>query len=141
MVLIYESLSLLHPRTLCVKFGWNWSLTSGSEEQDFFNFVNTCICLLFRNYLSFEKGAPLHLNILDFPLPKDALCQVWLKLAQRFWRRFLNFVNVSSLFCNHLPLEKGVVLHLSKLEFPSPNDALCHDNEIGGVVLEKKSKM
>ena len=34
-------------------------------------------------------------------------CQVWLKLTQWFWRRFLNFVNVFSLFHNHLPLEKG----------------------------------
>ena len=29
----------------------------------------------------------LHLKKLESPLPKDALCQVWLKLAQWFWRR------------------------------------------------------
>ena len=29
----------------------------------------------------------LHLNKLESPSPKDALCQVWLKLAQWFWRR------------------------------------------------------
>jgi hypothetical protein len=29
-----------------------------------------------------EKGDPLHLNKLESPLPKDDLCQVWLKLAQ-----------------------------------------------------------
>ena len=41
----------------------------------------------------------LHLNKLESPSPKDALCQVWLKLTQWFWgRRFLNFVNVFSLF-------------------------------------------
>ena len=28
-----------------------------------------------------------HLNKLESPSPKDALCQVWLKLAQWFWRR------------------------------------------------------
>ena len=45
---------------------------------------------------------------LESPWPKDALCQVWLKLVQWFWRRrFLNFVNVFSLFRNYLPLEKG----------------------------------
>ena len=39
---------------------------------------------------------------------KNVLCQVWLKWAQWFWRRrFLNFVNVFSLFRNYLPLEKG----------------------------------
>ena len=31
---------------------------------------------------------------------------------------FFYFVNVFSLFGNHLPLEKDVVLHLNKLEFP-----------------------
>ena len=74
-----------------------------------------------------EKGGAFHLNKLKSPSPKDALCQVWLKLAKRFWRRrFFNFVTVFSLFRNHLPLEKGGVLHLNKLESPSPKDALCH---------------
>ena len=63
----------------------------------------------------------LHLNKLESPSPKDALCQVRLKLAQWFRRRrFLNFVNVFSLFRNYLPLEKGGALHLNKLESPSP---------------------
>ena len=40
-----------------------------------------------------------------------------------FWiRRFLNFVNVFSLFHKYLPLEKGRALHLNKLESPSPMD-------------------
>ena len=47
------------------------------------------------------------LNKLESHSPKDALCQDWLKLVQWFWRRFLNFVNVFSLFHNYLPLEKG----------------------------------
>ena len=29
----------------------------------------------------------LHLNKLESSSPKDALCQVWLKLAQWFWRK------------------------------------------------------
>ena len=36
------------------------------------------------------------------------------------------------------PLEKGVVLYLYKLEFPSPRDALLSLVEIGPMVLEKK---
>ena len=56
---------------------------------------------------------------IESPSPKDALCQVWLKLAQWFWRRgFFNFVNVFSLFHNYLPLEKGRALYLNKLKFP-----------------------
>ena len=38
------------------------------------------------------------------------------ELTQRFWRRrFLNFVNVFSLFYNYLPLEKGGAFHLTNL--------------------------
>ena len=68
----------------------------------------------------------LRLNKLQSPSPKDALCQVWLKLAKWFWRRrFFNFVNVFSLFGNYLSLEKGGVLYLNifnNLESPSPED-------------------
>ena len=72
---------------------------------------------LFRNYLPLEKGGALHLNKLESPSPKDALCQVWLKLVQWFWRRrFLNFINAFWLFCNYFPLEKGVALYFNKFE-------------------------
>ena len=88
---IWTNLNPLYPRILCAKFGWNWF--SGSGEEDFFNSVN--VFSLFRNYLPLEKGRTLYLNKLESPSPKDALCQVWLKLAQWFWRRrFFNFVNV-----------------------------------------------
>ena len=69
---IWINLNLLHPKTLCAKFGWNW--LSGSGEEDFFNFVN--IFLLFRNYLPFKKGRNLHLTKLESPLRKDALFQM-----------------------------------------------------------------
>ena len=50
--------------------------------------------LLFCYYLPSEKGVAFHLNKLKFPPCKDALCQVWLKLARWFWkRRFLNIFN------------------------------------------------
>ena len=57
---------------------WFW-------RRIFFNFVN--VFLLFRNYLPLKKGGALHLNKLESSSHKDALCQVWLKLAQWFWRR------------------------------------------------------
>ena len=45
-------------------------------------------CIFTMSLLSpLEKGVALHLNKLESPTPKDALCQVWLKLAQWFWRR------------------------------------------------------
>ena len=63
----------------------------------------------------------LHLKKLESLSPKDALCQVWLKLAQWFWRRrFFNFVNVFSIFRNYLPLEKGWAIYLDNLISPHP---------------------
>jgi hypothetical protein len=42
-------------------------------------------------------------------------------LAQWFWRRrFLNDPTPFLHFCDYLPLEKDLALHLNKLEFPSP---------------------
>jgi hypothetical protein len=49
---------------------------------------NFSVFLLFRYYLPLERDYPLLLNKPESPSPKDDLCQVWLKLAQRFWRRF-----------------------------------------------------
>ena len=76
---------------LCAMFGQNW--TSGFGEEDFL--ILSMYFSLFPNYLPLEKRGALHLNKLESPSLKDALCQVWLKLAQWFWRRrFFNFVNV-----------------------------------------------
>ena len=58
---------------------WLW-------RRRFFNFVN--VFSLLSNYLPLEKGGTLHLNKLQSPPLKDTLCQVWLKLAQCFWRRW-----------------------------------------------------
>ena len=68
----------------------------------------------------------LHLNKLESPSPKDALCHVWLKFAQWFWRRrFCNFVNEFLLFGNYLHLKKGEALHLLKNLNPLHLRMLC----------------
>ena len=54
-------------------------MPSGSEEEDFL--ISSINFLLFLNYLPLEKGRALHMNKLESTSPKDALCQVWLKLA------------------------------------------------------------
>ena len=75
-------------------------------ERRFFKVFN--VFLLFHNDLPFEKGVALHLNKLESPPRKNVLCQVWLKLAQWFWRRrFLKVVNLFLLFPNYLPFGKG----------------------------------
>jgi hypothetical protein len=72
-----------------------------------------------------ERGYPLPLNKFESPSNKDDLCQVWLKLAQWFWRRrFLNDPNRFLHFCYYLPFEKDLALNMKKLEFPSPKDDL-----------------
>jgi hypothetical protein len=43
--------------------------------------------LLICYYFPLEKGVDLYLNKVESPLPLNDFCQLWLKLAQRFWRR------------------------------------------------------
>ena len=66
-------------------------------RRRFLNYVN-CF-LLFCNYLPLEKGGALHLNKLESPSPKDALCQVWLKLVQWFLRS--RFFKISSMYFSY----------------------------------------
>ena len=54
-------------------------------EKKILNFFN--VFFFFRNYLPLQKRMDLHLYKLKSPLPKDALCQVWLQLAQWFLRK------------------------------------------------------
>ena len=97
--LIWTNLNPLHPWMHCAKFGWNWPSSFGEED-----FKISSIFFLFRNYLPLENWGPFIWTKLESPSTKDALCQVWLKLAQWFWRRrFLNFVNIFSLFHNWPP--------------------------------------
>jgi hypothetical protein len=58
--------------------GWFWRRRF---QKNFSKF------LLFCYYLPLGMGVVLHLYNSEFSLPKDDLCQLWLNLAQRFWRR------------------------------------------------------
>jgi hypothetical protein len=83
------------------------------------------VFLLFCNYLPLENGYHLRLNTLESPLTMDDLCQVWLKLAEWFWkRRFLNDPTPFLHFCDFLPFEEDLAHYLNKLEFPSSKDIL-----------------
>ena len=86
------------------------------------------------HYVDQEKKNPLstvwELNGSSFeqtwiPSSKDALCQVWLKLVQWFWkRRFLN----SSVYFHYfaiISLGQGWGPSFDKIESPSSNNALC----------------
>ena len=64
-------------------------------------------------YLPLKKCMALNLNKFEFPLPKNTLCHVWLKFAQRFWRKFSKVVNIFN-FYYYLPLEKGQGLSIER---------------------------
>jgi hypothetical protein len=86
-----------------------------------------CVFLLFCYYLPLERGYPLPLKTLESSPSKDNLCQVWLKLAEWFWRkRFLNDPIPFIHFCDYPPFVEDLALYLNKLEFPSPKDKLYH---------------
>ena len=58
---------------------------------------------------SLGKGRGTSFKKLESPPPKDALCQVWLKLAQWFLKRFFfNFVNVFHYFIIISPRKRAV---------------------------------
>ena len=96
---MFINLNSLHPKITC----WNWP--SGSWEEVFLKFMTEC--LLFHNYLPLEKVLACHLNKLEPPSPKNALCHVWSKLAQWFWRiRFLNLSMYSRYFVSMSPLKR-----------------------------------
>ena len=54
------------------------------REKKILNFRQCILAILLLSPLG--KGATFHLNKLKPLSPKDALCQVWLKLARWFWR-------------------------------------------------------
>ena len=88
-------------------------------ERNFFYLVH--VFSLFCFYLPLEKDVALYLNRHEFPLFKDALHQVWSKMALWVWRRkFENFVKVCLLFCYYLSFENVKALHFFKIGSPLP---------------------
>ena len=98
-----------------IKFRQNWPNGSGEDEFIWIKlnlFTKRCFVpssvkigpvgleknflissMFFRYFVfisSWKRNRVLHFNKLESPSPKDALCQVWLKLAQWFWRRWRN---------------------------------------------------
>ena len=128
-----KNLNHLNTRMFCAKFDWKWP--SGSREEDVF--------LLFHNYLPVEKGVALYLKKIEFPSSKNALCQVFLKLDQCFWRRFffLKFSMYLYYFTSISPLRRAWSFIWTNLNPWVPFTQGCSVPslvEIGSVVLDKK---
>ena len=89
-------------------------------------------------YLPLEKCIDLKLNKLEFPLPKNTLCYLWLKMTHWFWRRFSTVVNLFSICRYYLPLEKGLGPSFERNSIPLTQGCSVPSLlEIGMVVLEK----
>jgi hypothetical protein len=78
-LIIFVSLVSIYLRVICIKF--DWIKSTGSTEK---SLKMISVFLLFRYHPPLDIGYPLHLNKFQFPLPKDNLGQVWLKLTQWF---------------------------------------------------------
>ena len=72
--------------------------------------------MYFGYKLPLQKGVTLNLKKLKSLFPLDALCKAWFKWSQWIRRReFFYILNVVSLFCYYLSLEKGAHLCLINL--------------------------
>ena len=85
LIFIWANFNPLHPRMPCTKFGCNWLNTSSSGKKDFTNFVDEF--LQFCYFTGKWVWPFIWKKNLKSPSPKDALCQVCLKLAKKFWSR------------------------------------------------------
>ena len=101
---VWTNLNHHYPSMLFVKYGWN--CPSGSEEEEDENVksleterqadiqkdrqtdIFSISVQYFFYYLPLIRGVTIHLNKLDSLPPKDALCQVCLKLTQWYFRRW-----------------------------------------------------
>ena len=94
----------LHPRTL---FG-----------ENIFKFRN---CIFAFSLLSLlEKGCGPSFEQTSIPFTHRCFLLSLADIGPVVLKeKILNFVNFITPFCNYLPLEKDVALHLNKLEFPS----------------------
>ena len=97
--------------TLCLKLTGFRAETQVDPDFNVFRLFPYYTCILL------EKDGAFHLNKFESPWPKDALCQDWLKFAQWFWRRFVIFIDVLSLFLFYITLQNLVALHFNKLWF------------------------
>ena len=55
------------------------------------------------------RDLTLHLNKIESPSSKNALCQVWWKLAHWFWRGNFNSSSYFRYFASIYPMEIGMV--------------------------------
>ena len=137
---IWTKLNPLHPMMLCAKFGWNWP--SGSGEKDFK--ISSMSFHYFVIISPWERAGPFIWTKRESPSPKDALCQVLLKLAQWFWRRWWKCEKLTMTTTTTTDNGQILIRKASLEQTWIPFTQWCfvlNLNEIRLVVPKKKMKM
>ena len=96
------------PWMFCATFGWK--CPNGFEKKYYLMCMKyiTCFANIFR-----------WINKLEFPSPKNDLCQVWLKLALWFWGIII--LNVGDFCCYYLHWEMAWSLNPHHLKMVRAN--------------------
>ena len=116
-----------YPRMHCVKFG---EISPAVLKKKMFK---NCQCFFNCYFVIISPWIKVETFIWKNWSPHHPVLQVWLKFDQWFWwRRFVNFVNVFSLF--HY---KGLSFEQTWIPF-TKGCSVPSLLEIGSVVLEKK---
>ena len=111
-------------------------------RKQFKSIIKTLIKRRKKNIINFMSLFFLLLGKLEFPSSKDALCQVWLKLAQWFWRRIFKSCQFIFIISQLSPLWEGRGPSFEQTWIPFTREYFVPSLvEIGPVVLEKKMKM
>ena len=118
-----KNLNFLYQRLLNAWFGWNWPCSFEVENVQIFSiyFYYFAIISPWGRVWAFicKNLNPIYPRMLCVKLGCNWPSTVVLK------RGFLNIFNIILLFHFTLPFEKGVALHLNKLESPPLKDVLC----------------
>ena len=102
-----------------------WKLNSFSPKNEFGLVLKKTIfkfsqCIFFNIILLFRY----YLFKLESLSPNDALCQVWLKLTQWFWKKKEILISMYFRYIISISPWKRGAFHLNKFE-SSPKDTLC----------------
>ena len=87
----------------------------------------------FCYYLPLTRSMAFHMHKIDFPSPKNVLCEVGLKFLAYMWLGWRFWIFTILLLNLPLSLEKNVALYLFKLEFHLPKNAL---NQVSSSSIE-----
>ena len=98
--------------------------------------------LHFRNYHHFRKRWGSSFEQTWIPFTEECFVPSLVEFGPVVLEKYLNFVNVFSLFSNYLPLEKGVTLLFEQIWIPLTQECFVPSLiEIFPVVLEKNLKV